>query len=172
MSPLARPEDWEDPVRLLEMEPPARVLIPFDGSHASERALGWAALVARGTSSELIVVVAFEQPLTVRGRGATYVDEVREKLLEEAQALAAEAVTLLLERGVTARAIVVQGDPARAILDTAEDEDCGLIAIGRQGLTAELRGVTGAMGRFREMLTGGVSDKVIRYATVPVLVVA
>lgn len=172
MSPLARPEDWDDPVRLLEMEPPERVLIPFDGSHASERALGWAALVARGTSSELIVVVAFEPPLTVRGRGATYVEEVRDQLLTEAQALAAEAVTLLVGRGIAARAIVVQGDPARAILDTADDEDCGLIALGRQGLTAEVRGVTGAMGRFREMLTGGVSDKVIRYATVPVLVVA
>ncbi len=172
MSPLNRPDDWDDPVTLLEMEAPERVLIPFDGSHASERALGWAALVARGTASELIVVVAYEPPLTVRGRGSTYVEEVRDDLATEAHALATEAVQLLVDKGISARAIVVQGDPARSVLDTAEDEGCGLIVIGRQGLTAELGGVTGAMGRFREMLSGGVSDKVVRHAAVPVLVVA
>lgn len=172
MSLLPRPDDWDAPVTLLEMDPPERILIPFDGSHAAERALGWAALTARGTDAELIVVVAYDPPLTVRGRGATYVEEVRGELAAEAQELAEEAVRLLVARGVRARAIVVQGDPARAILDVADDDDCELIVIGRQGLTAELGGVTGAMNRFRELLTGGVADKIVRYATVPVLVVA
>lgn len=172
MSPLARPDDWDAPVQLLAMEAPDHILVPFDGSHASERALGWAALTARGTSAELIVVVAYDPPLTVRGRGATYVEEIRDTLLTEAKDLGGEAVQLLLDAGVTSRAIVVQGDPARAILDVADDESCDLIVIGRQGLTAEIRGVTGAMDRFREMLTGGVADKVVRHATVPVLVVA
>ncbi len=172
MSTLNRPEDWDAPVTLLEMDTPDKILVPFDGSHASERALGWAALTARGSEAELIVVVAYDPPLTVRGRGAAYVEEVRDELLTEAQELAEEAVRLLVDRGVHARAIVVQGDPARAILDVGDDEDCHLIVIGRQGLTAELRGVTGAMSRFREMLTGGVADKVVRHATVPVLVVA
>lgn len=171
MSPLARPDDWDAPVQLLAMEAPDHILVPFDGSHASERALGWAALTARGTSAELIVVVAYDPPLTVRGRGATYVEEVRDSLADEARALAEEAVRLLVERDLRARAIVVQGDPARAILDLIDDEGCGLVVMGQQGLTAEIRGVTGAMGRFRELLTGGVAEKVVRYAQVPVLVV-
>lgn len=172
MSLLPRPDDWDAPVQLLEMEVPDHILVPFDGSHAAERALGWAALTARGTEAELVVVVAYDPPLTVRGRGATYVEEVRDQLLAEAQELAGDAVRLLVDRGIHARAIVVQGDPSRAILDVADDEGCDLIVIGRQGLTAEIGGVTGAMGRFRELLTGGVADKVVRYATVPVLVVA
>lgn len=171
MSMLQRPDDWDHPVELADLDAPERVLVPFDGSHNAERALGWASLVARNRDVELVIVVAYDPPLTVRGRGATYVEEVRDSLADEARALAEEAVRLLVERDLRARAIVVQGDPARAILDLIDDEGCGLVVMGQQGLTAEIRGVTGAMGRFRELLTGGVAEKVVRYAQVPVLVV-
>jgi nucleotide-binding universal stress UspA family protein len=127
--------------------------------------------VAHNNDAEVVVVVAYEPPLTMRGRGAAYVDATRDEMELEARGLAGEAVQHLAERSVRARAIVVKGDPARAILDTADDEDCNFIVIGRQGLTAELRGVTGALARFRELTTGGVAEKVYRHATVPVLMV-
>lgn len=171
MSSLARPDDWDDPVQLPEVTSPKRILVPFDGSHNAERALAWAELVASTTRAEVVVVVAFEQPLTMRGRGAAYIETVRDELSHEATVLAQEAVELLRAHGVDARGIVVKGEPARAILDTADDERCDLIAIGRQGLTAEVRGVSGALDRFRELLQGGVAEKVTRHAAVPVLVV-
>lgn len=171
MSNLARPEDWDDPVVLPEIDRPSRVLVPFDGSHNAERALAFSVLVAHNNDAEVVVVVAYEPPLTMRGRGAAYVDAAREQLESEARGLAEESVTLLTEREVRARAVVVRGDPARAILDTADDEGCNMIVIGRQGLTAELRGATGALSRFRELTTGGVAEKVYRHATVPVLLV-
>jgi len=80
-------------------------------------------------------------------------------------------VQLLQAHNIHARGIVVKGEPARAILDTAEDEDVELIVIGRNGLTAELRGVAGALDRFRDLLQGGVTDKVTSHASIPVLVV-
>jgi nucleotide-binding universal stress UspA family protein len=171
MSMQARPDDWEAPVELPEVTTPRRLLVPFDGSHNAERALAWAELVASTANAEVIVVVAFEQPLTMRGRGAAYIETVREELNDEAVHLATEAVELLRAHGVAARGIVVKGEPARAILDTAEDEDAELIVIGRNGLTAELRGVAGALDRFRDLLQGGVTDKVTSHASIPVLVV-
>jgi len=171
MNDRTRPDDWDDPVQLPDVTMPRRVLVPFDGSHNSERALAWAELVASTAKAEVVVVVAFEQPLTMRGRGAVYVETVRDELSHEATALAQEAVELLRAHGVDSRGIVVKGEPARAILDTADDEDCDVIVIGRHGLTAEARGVSGALDRFRELLQGGVADKVMRHATVPVLVV-
>jgi nucleotide-binding universal stress UspA family protein len=167
-----RPDDWDAPVALPPGAAPQRILVPFDGSHNAERALAWAAHVAERESSEIIVMVAFEQPLTVRGRGAPLIESIREELEAEAKELAAEAVTALHAQGTAARGLVVKGDVAHAILDTAEAESCELVVIGRRGLTAEVGGVTSALDRVRDMLQGGVADKVIRHCSVPVLVVA
>ena len=172
MNVHTRPQDWEDPVVLPEVISPQRLLVPFDGSHNAERALAWAAHVSEREGAEVVVLVGFEQPLTLRGRGATYIDEVREQLEAEAKELAAEAVRLLLSRGVTARGLVVKGDVPHAILDTVDAERCDLVVIGRRGLSAEVGGVPSALDRVRDMLQGGVSDKVIRHAAVPVMVVA
>lgn len=168
----ARPHDWDEPVQLPELTNPRRVLVAFDGSHCAERALAWAASLCRAGGAELLVVCAYEPPLTVRGRGAAYVEEAREALAEEARDLAGEAVALLVGSGVNARGIVVADEPTRAVLDTAEDEAVELIVLGRSGLTAELRGLTGRIVRMRDLLTGGVADKVGRHGTVPVLLVS
>ena len=90
MNVHTRPQDWEDPVVLPEVISPQRLLVPFDGSHNAERALAWAAHVSEREGAEVVVLVGFEQPLTLRGRGATYIDEVREQLEAEAKELAAE----------------------------------------------------------------------------------
>lgn len=99
MNISAQPSDWENPIQLPEVTPPARVLVPFDGSHNAERALAWAAYVAQAGGQDLVVVVAYEQPTTMRGRGAQYVEEVREHLEREATGLASEATVLMQERG-------------------------------------------------------------------------
>jgi len=122
--------------------------------------------------SEIVVVVAYEPPLTLRGRGSLYVTHTRAELAEEATALAEESVLLLRNQGLEARGIVVTGDPARGILDVVDDEACDLIVMGRKGLTAELEGAPGAVQRFREILAGGVAEKIARHATVPVLLVS
>lgn len=167
----ARPEDWEAPVVLPDVDKPERILVPFDGSHNAERALAWAAYVARKRETEVVVVVAYEQPMTMRGRGATYVEEVRDHLEAEAVGLAQEAVELLQQRGLQGRGIVIKGDVARAILDTVETEQCDLVLIGRQGISSEVGGVSGALDKMMDLLQGGVCNKVVRHSSVPVVVV-
>ncbi len=171
MNANARPHDWEAEVVLPEVSTPKRILIPFDGSHNAERALAWGAYVGARADLEIVVVVAYEQPMTMRGRGATYVEQVRDDLEAEALGLATEAVELLKARDLDARGVVVKGDIARAILDIADQQHCELIIIGRQGISAELGGAAAALDRFRDMLQGGVADKVARHAAVPVVMV-
>jgi nucleotide-binding universal stress UspA family protein len=164
----SRPEDWEHPVAMPEVAPPGRLLVPFDGSHTGERALGWAALVAGTSGAEIIVVVAYDPPITLRGRGALYVEEAKEHLAHEADELAEESVRLLQSRGLRARAVVARGDIARGILQAVEDEQADLIVMGRRGLTHE---VGSAVERFLTMVTGSVAEKVTRHTSVPVLLV-
>jgi nucleotide-binding universal stress UspA family protein len=166
-----RPEDWDDPVALPPITAPSKVLVPFDGSHTAERALAWAELVSRTGGAEVIVVVAYEPPLTVRGRGADYVEAARDALSAEAHAIASEAVQLLVEHGVRARGVVAKGEPVGAILDVAEHEHVGIIILGRQGLSSEVRGITHIMNRFKDSLRGGVAEQVSRHAGVPVVLV-
>lgn len=172
MNTHVRPSDWEEPVRVPDVTPPRRVLVPFDGSHHAERALAWAAATVNVTDGEILVLVGYEQPLTMRGRGAAYIESVREELEGEAKGLATEAVELLVARGLRARGIVVKGDVPRAILDMVETERCDLLVIGRQGISAETGGVAGALDRVRDMLQGGTTEKVVRHSSVPVLVVS
>ena len=98
---------------------PERILVPFDGSHNAERALAWARMIALGTGSEVLVLVGYTQPLTMRGRGAAYVEAVRDELADEAAELAREGVQVLVTAGVQARGIVLKGDITRGILETA-----------------------------------------------------
>jgi nucleotide-binding universal stress UspA family protein len=165
---LQRPETWDKPVEVPEAPRPKTILVPFDGSQNAERALSWSVLAARNNDAEVVVVVAFDPPLTVRGRGAVYVEEMTATLEEEARGLAEESVSILQGRSVRARGIVVRGDVARAILHTADEEAVDLIIIGRQGVTHEMGDM---LDRFRALASGGIAEKVSRHATVPVLVV-
>jgi nucleotide-binding universal stress UspA family protein len=163
-----RPADWDEPVTLpavdLSFE---RILVPFDGSHASEHALAWAKEFSGRTGAEVIVVVAYDPPFTVRRRGGITLESLRHEMESEAQSLAEEAVQLLVDRNVRARGIVVRGDVVDAILETAQDERADIIFLGRRGLSSEAR----AKGGRHELVHGSVADKIARHAQAPVVLV-
>lgn len=160
---LRRPSDWDQPVKIPALPGPIEhVMVPFDGSHAGELALAYADLVAAQVDAEIVVVVAFDPPITVRRRGILMVEHLRTELEREARELAEESVTLLTERGRRARGIVVRGDVVDAILETAESEQADLLILGRRGLAAELS----ASDHY-----GSVAEKVARRASIPVLFV-
>jgi nucleotide-binding universal stress UspA family protein len=64
------------------------------------------------------------------------------------------------QQGLTASMNVLEGPPADAILRVAETEKHDLIVMGSRGL-----------GLFQELLLGSVSERVLRHAKIPVLIV-
>jgi nucleotide-binding universal stress UspA family protein len=62
--------------------------------------------------------------------------------------------------GVPCEEMIVKGKPAEAIVDTAEKAGVDLIVIGSLGMSA-----------IERALIGSVSDKVMRHAKCPVLLV-
>ena len=132
--------------------------VPVDGSTGSERGLAYADLIAGLTGAEVVVVVAFDPPLAIRRRGILQTEHLQVSMEKDARELAAEAAELLAGRGRPARAVIVRGHAAEAILDTAESEHVDLIVMGRRGL-----------GRLRGAIVGSVSERVARHAEVPVL---
>ena len=98
---------------------PRRILVSYDGSSASRRALDAAADLA-GYGSTVAVVGAVangEHPAADRRRLA---DEARE---------------LLLRRHVAARCFAVDGDPVEAVLAYAAELDVDLVVLARPSPT-------------------------------------
>jgi nucleotide-binding universal stress UspA family protein len=128
-----------------------RILVGFDGSEASRRALVHAAeLVGRGGNLDVINVIG-SQPVSAR------LDSLGEERARQQQLLR-DAKMLLGERGVSMTALKAVGDPTREIRSAAEASAAAVIVVGRgSGL--------------RRLLNGSVSTRLVRKAPCDVLVV-
>ena len=129
-----------------------KILVGYDGSDASRRALVHAAeLVGRGGEVNVINVIA-AQPVSSRV-GALGDGERRRQ-----RNLLREARSLLRERDVRMGAIQAVGDPTTEIRTAAEESGARVIVVGRGN------GV-------RRLVKGSVSTRLVRHAPCDVLVV-
>ena len=133
----------------------SKILVAYDGSESSKRALEEAAKLCHNGATMTVVSVAEELPQF--GRAAAMLvpeeDEERRRELREAKAM-------LAERGIAARFVERRGDAATKVLEEAEQEEADLIVMGTRGL-----------GSGKRWLLGSVSTKVLHHASSNVLVV-
>lgn len=145
-----------------------KILVPVDGSPASNRALQAALGLAREQKASLNVlhVVSLMAVTPVMDGGMyvpQYVDSMLEALREAGQDLLAKARAAGSKEGVTVAAKLVEsgaGSVAHAILAQAKKLRVDLIVMGTHGR----RGLT-------RILMGSDAESVLREATVPVLMV-
>lgn len=150
-----------------------RVLVPLDGSQLAEQALEPALALCAPSEAEYTLITVVEPPelstpsvmMAVAASKAGTTAEALAGIGALRQSVAEQYVGLvgdqLRRRGVPVRThVAVHPQPARAILDYQRKAGADLIALATHGL--------GGLMRF---LVGNVADKVIRGASVPVLVV-
>jgi nucleotide-binding universal stress UspA family protein len=135
-----------------------KILFAHDGGMLAERALVYLEHVARVEAAEVVVVHAYEPP--ERYSATEGYEALRAQYEAVAQEVVDDAVGYLEERGLVARGIVIPGDSARSILETAGQEGVSLIVIGSRGPSS-----------VADLMLGNVSMEVLRYAHCPVLVV-
>jgi nucleotide-binding universal stress UspA family protein len=171
-APLLLVRPGEGPPDLGRELLPERVLLPLDGTPLSEKVLGPVVELLAGRGAEVVlmravraIVPAGMVPDTATGRKEArhvlmQVQELQTRLRREAEEGLKAAAARLEARGLRVRTeVIVDDDPAKAILRQAEHGHADLIALethGRHGLSRLLR--------------GSVADKVVRGAHVPVLV--
>ncbi len=127
---------------------PVRILLPLDGSADANAAIPYAVAMA-GPGGTIIL-------LTVISPGGPSVDHGEEPLPAAMNAAATE----LRAAGLIVETRVLTGDPADIIVQSAANGGADTIVMASQG--------RGAVGR---LLHGSVADRVVREATVPVMVV-
>lgn len=135
-----------------------RILVPTDGSKATERAIRNAVDIA--SQYDATVHALYVVDASVYSSIEAGADIVIESLQQEGQTAIEEVTARARAAGVETESAVVSGSAHRAILDYADEEAIDLIVMGTHGRTG--------IDRY---LLGSVTEKVVRSADVPVLTV-
>jgi nucleotide-binding universal stress UspA family protein len=130
-----------------------RIVVGYDGSNHSKKALEMAIDIAKKYGAEVIAVTVVDI--------ATSTDPNIVKIAENAaQQIASEASERLSKEGITHRSIVRHGNPGEEIVKTSKENNADLIVVGSRGLST-----------LRRLILGSVSRSVINKSKIPVLVV-
>lgn len=134
-----------------------RIVVGVDGSPSSREALRWALRQAALTGAVVDAVTAWRDPSSYGGYAWLVEDTAYRDLAAKALSESVSA-TVAPDSGVSVRQLVVQGHPARVLLDAARGAD--LLVVGSRGHG----GITGG-------LLGSVGQHCIQHASCPVVVV-
>lgn len=132
-----------------------KILVGFDGSEQSIRALEAAAYLAKALGAEIV-------SLTVADYSSAAAQDPQAVLIvrEAAHKISGEALKILEARGVRGSSLVREGDPVSEIVRTSKEIGADLIVVGSRGLST-----------LKRILLGSVSQGVVARSSIPVLVV-
>ncbi len=137
-----------------------RILLPVDGSEVAEQALPYAVAQAKSFGAELILLRVVEPFPHVRGLSAGDLSRIREQTAEWTRTYLKRLAQNAREKGVTVETATAEGRPNLAILEFSETNQVDLIVICTRGRSG-----------FSRWLMGSVADRVVRGASIPVLLV-
>ncbi|AWB43382.1 universal stress protein UspA [Paenibacillus sp. CAA11] len=140
----------------------SKILVAYDGSKASNKALDRAIELAKlSPNAELEVIHVFDFPRFYVAEGFAPVPAtMNQEFYELAEKTVEEAKRRLEEAGMSGTVELAQGSAAEVILDYADKHDNDVIVIGSRGL-----------GGIREFVLGSVSHNVVQHARIPVIVI-
>ncbi len=138
-----------------------KILVPLDGSPLAQAVLPYVMLVARAFRSSVILFHVAESALDhAAPEQKSHADETVERIRPLAENYLAGVVADMRGEGIDAEAKVVTGRAAAQIVEHAERDKVGLIAMSTHGRS----------GLARWVLGGGI-DRVLRACEQPVLLV-
>jgi nucleotide-binding universal stress UspA family protein len=151
-----------------------KILVGYDGSAPSKRALVKAASLAKALNAELKIVVGTEPSrssghphILIPTKIGSELDQEHVRIREEAVAKAAKAVDEInnslkmpSDKVTSSVAEVHEGEPSRLILSQSETFGADLIVVGSRGLSA-----------LDKFILGSVSTAVVNKSTIDVLIV-
>ncbi len=140
-----------------------RLLVAYDGSDNSKRALQYVVDLARDTGMALqIHVVNVQHEPIIYGEYVTsaMIDELNNSLMAKSRSVLDEAAAMLQAAGLTCETHTQLGNVAEQINDAVKRLGCDTVVMGTRGL-----------GSFTGLVLGSVASRVIHEVSVPVLLV-
>lgn len=136
------------------------ILVAYDGSAHAKRALEIAIDLAKKYEAKLDIVEVVDSTVFAGAGLAPVPADVIKSVFDKAKADIEDAKKKSMEQGVEAEGVIVEGDPASAILEYASKNNVDLIITGSRGLST-----------LKRIFLGSVSSRLVQEAKVPVLVV-
>ena len=138
--------------------PPRTLLVPTDGSPAADRAVADGIELARKTGATLHVLHVVETTTLGLDARSAVIESDRS---DHGDRIVAEATALAEDASVDAVSAAEYGRPYREIVSYVDDHGVDLVALGTRG-TSDLS----------RRLLGGVTDKLLRTSSTPLLLVS
>ncbi len=142
-------------------KPRRRILIATDGSETANEAADFGIEMVGCSGAKIYALYVID---TTPYRSVPLDQIWSKETLDEFERVGHEATSYIERIGAAAGAEVesrvLKGNPAEKILDFAEDNNIDMIIVGSLGKSG-----------YERVLIGSVSEKIIRHAKVPVLVV-
>ena len=134
-----------------------KILVAYDDSSGSKKALKWALELAEKLQSMVVVVSVVKPP-----EFSSTIDETDQFFADgdrHYQPILDEIVKNGKDYNIVVESEILHGHIAESIVRYAADQEVDLIVMGTRG-----------MGGFKNLVIGSVAQKVTTYATVPVTI--
>lgn len=137
-----------------------KIVLAFDSSADSEKALQWTMAFAKDNKAEVHVTSVMESVYTPSFEEAFNLTDINEFRKKDMIEKAAKTEALYKEHNIVSKSVILEGHPAEEIISYAEKINADLIVCGTRG-----------HGGFSAVLLGSTAHKLVTYATIPVLVI-
>lgn len=138
----------------------SRILVPVDGSDNSYRALDAALLLSEKLGAEVTVIHVIEDIPVSYVVSEKLLREIVDAYKRENQLILSKCSEIATKKGLVINTKLLQGNPGSTILDYCEKEKYDIIIMGSRG-----------MGKFKELVLGSVSNKVLHHSSCPVMII-
>lgn len=138
----------------------SKVLVPIDGSDNSFRALDAALLLSEKLGAKVTAVHVMEDVPVLHIESEKLLRKLLEDYKKENQLILTKCSEIANNKGIKIETKLLQGNPSSVIIDYCENEKQDIIIMGSRG-----------MGKFKELVLGSVSNKVLHHSSCPVMIV-
>ncbi|MGO4887701.1 universal stress protein [Anaerobacillus sp. MEB173] len=137
----------------------SRILVAYDGSELSKKALEMTKKLANQDEKIEIHVVSVVTPINAGAEFGIPYEHIRIEQQKKVQELLDDVKVSLEDLPNKKEIVMLKGRPAEMIVDYAKNRNTDLLVIGSRGLST-----------FKEIILGSVSHNVVQHAPCPVLV--
>ena len=138
----------------------SKVLVPIDSSDNSLRALDAALLLSEKTGAEVTAIHVMEDIPILHIQSEKLLRELVDAYKRETQQILSKCSDIATGKGLSITTKLLQGNVGSTILDFCEREKYDVIIMGSRG-----------MGKFKELVLGSVSNKVVHHSSCPVMII-
>jgi|SRR5687767_4065051 len=137
-----------------------KILVPVDGSDNSYRALDAALFFSDKLGSKVAAVHVMEDIPVLHIQSEKLLRELLEDYKNREQLILTKSSEIARKKGLAIDTILLRGNPSSIILDFCEKEKYDVIVMGSRGL-----------GKFKELILGSVSNKIVHHSRSPVVLI-